>query len=227
MRGFIIFAFFISIVSCSMMTTNKEVKENIYAKLMVALGEDITNEMQCVAEFMKDPDDIKKIGLTKGSKVILDDEELKYDNTYYPTYDLERKASDFLGKHKWTIDIDTKTKRIYEFEVVPINITSTIPEKVGQTDLKVVCDNIKSTDKVFLMLTADLSEKSETSLDIKPQDGYFIIPKEFFKKVDPIQLDIHFNLSRLSSIKDDEYFGKGVDIEWTKITKKYKTTVIR
>ena len=227
MRRLIILTLFISIVSCSMTTNNKKVNENIYAKLMVALGEDITNEMQCVAEFMKDPDDLKKIALKQGSKVILDNQELKFDDSYYPNYGMERKASDFLGKHKWIIDIGAETKKEYEFEVLSFNITSIIPDKIGQSDLKVVCENLKSTDKVFLMLTADFSENSETSLDIQPQEGYFIITKDFLKKVDPIQLEIHFNISRIRSITDDGYFSKGVDLEWTKITKKYKTTVVR
>lgn len=227
MRRLITFTLFISIVSCSMTTNKEKVKENIYAKLMVALGEDITNEMQCVAEFMKDPDDLKKIALKQGSKVMLDDQELKYDDSHYPNYAMERKASDFSGKHKWIINIGAAIKKEYEFEVLPFNITSTIPDKIGQSDLKVACENLKSTDKVFLMLTAGFSENSETSLDIKPQEGYFIIPKDFLKKVDPIQLEIHFNISRTRSITNDDYFSKGVDIEWTKITKKYKTTVVR
>lgn len=227
MRRLIIFTLFVSIVSCSMTTNKEKGKENIYAKLMVALGEDITNEMQCVAEFLKDPGDLKKIALKQGSKVILDNQELKYDDSYYPNYGMERKASDFSGKHKWTINIGSETKKEYDFEVFPFNITSSIPDKIGQGDLKVVCKNLKSTDKVFLMLTADFSENSETSLDIKPQEGFFIIPKDFLKKVDPIQLEMHFNISRVRSITDDDYFSKGVDIEWTKITKKYKTTVVR
>ena len=210
-----------------MTTTNEKARENIYAKLMVALGDDITNDMQCVAEFMKDPEDIKKIELRKGSKVFLDNQELKYDDSYYPNYVMERKASEFIGKHKWTIDLGFGVKKEYEFEVLPFNITSSIPENIGQSDLKIVCENLKNTDKVFLMLTADLSENSENSLDIKPQDGYFLIPKEFFRRVDPIQLEIHFNISRVRSIPDDDYFGKGVEIEWTKITKRYKTTIVR
>jgi hypothetical protein len=220
-------ALFNLIVGCSTSGNNDKAKENIYAKLMLALGEDSTNKMQCVAEFMKNPDDLKKIALKDGAKLMLDNQELKYDASPYPNYIMERKAADFLGKHVWKIETGPETVQEYEFEVVPFNIVSDIPEKIGTTDLTIECENLRSTDKVFLMLSAEFSENSETSLDIAPQDGFFIIPKDFLKRVDPITIEMHFNISRILSINEDPYFGKGVNIEWTKITKRYQTTVVR
>ena len=213
----------LGLIGDSMMTKDNQ---NIYAKLMVALGDDPTNEMQCVAEFMKDPDDLKKIALEKGSKVLIDNKELNFDDSYYPNYVLERKRSEFLGKHKWTINIANRFQKEFDFEVVPFLIKSTIPEKIGKVDLRIECENLKSTDRVFLMLTADFSDKSETYLDIEPQNGYFIIPKEFLQKVDPIKVEMHFNISRIQKI-DDDYFTKGVEIEWTKITNRFNTQIVR
>ena len=219
--------FHLLIISCNITTSNEKLSKNIYAKFMVALGEDITNEMQCVAEFFKDPDDLKPIALEKGSKVLLDNQELEFDPSPYPNFISERKASEFIGKHKWTVNLGSGAKNEYEFEVAPFNIISSIPEKIGTTDIKVECENLKSTDEVTLMLSGDLSSNSENFLEIKPQDGYFIIPKTFLEQVDPIKLEMHFNLSRIQRISGDDYFGKGVEIEWTKVTKHYTTTVIR
>lgn len=221
MRTFTKTLLLLAVVSCSMTTASKRQQNKIYAKLMVALGDDASNQMQCVAEFYKDPDDIKTIALKQGAKVLLDNLELQYDTSYYPNFVLERTASEFIGRHKWTILFNSGEKKEYNFEVKPFEITSIIPEEIGQTDLIVKCNNLKSTDKVFLMLTADFTDESENSLDITPQDGFFTIPKSFWKKVDPISLEMHFNISRVEKVFNDSYF-KEVEIEWTKITKRYK-----
>ena len=223
MKRIILITCGIALISCSMMTRDNQ---PIYAQLMVALGDNPKTKMQCVAEFMNDPDDMKKIALEKGSKVLLDNKELNFDDSYYPNYVQERDAGEFPGKHKWTINIANRLKKEFDFEVVPFLIKTTIPEKIGKSDLKIDCENLKSTDEVFLMLTADFSDNSETSLNITPQDGYFIIPKEFLQKVDPIKVDMHFNISRIKKI-DDDYFTKGVEIEWTKITNPFTTQIVR
>lgn len=223
----IVFISLILFISCSSADKKKQSAENIYASLMLAMGDSSFDKMQCVAEFTREPDDLKKIALKKEAKVLLDNEPLRFDDTYYPTYDLEKEASAFPGKHTWTIEPDAGIKKTYELEVVLFRITSEIPGKMGISDVKVECENLKSTDKVTLLLTANLSDTSESFLEITPADGHFIIPADFLKKVDPIQLDLHFNIARIKSVKDDDYFGKGVDIEYTVITRRFTTKIER
>ncbi len=224
MKIFAATLFLTAVISCSMTATKNRQKSKPYAKLMVALGEDVSNQVQCVAEFYKAPDDIKTIALEEGTKVLLDNLELQHDTSYYPNYVLERKPSEFIGTHKWSILFKGGEKKEYNFEVKPFTITSIIPDEIGQTDLVVKCDNLKSTDKVFLMLSADFTDERENSLDITPQEGFFTIPKSFFRKVDPVSLEMHFNISRIDKVINDSFF-KEVEIEWTKITKRYKARI--
>ena len=227
MKFISIFFYTLLLFSCQTNSQNKEIKKELFIKFQFALGDNEFNNTQCLVEIQKNEDDTKKIALPKECKIYIDSIQLSFDNEIYPNYSTEIEANYFIGKHKWLIDFGKEIKKEIEFEVAPFKLKNDIPKKIGNTDLKIECENLKSTDLITLLISGELSDNSETYLEIKPNDGFFIIPKDFLRKVDAKDLEIRFNISRKIIINDDNYFGNGIEIEITKITKDYETKIIR
>jgi len=200
--------------------------QDIHASFSLALGDNSWNKVQCIVEFKNDIDDLTgKVELKQGSSVFLDEHELQFDNDYYPVYDTELEANEFLGEHVWKINIGGEMLKEYDFEVESFVLNTMIPDIIEVKDHKFYCENLRETDEVVLLLTGDFSDKCLTSLDIKPSDGFFVVPKSFLQQVDPIKFEIRFNISRKKNLKD-EYFSKGVEISWTKITEDFETQIV-
>lgn len=201
-------------------------KMNAHANFMLALGEADFHLTQCVVEIMKNPDDVMgNLSLGEGAKVQLDEHVLSYDKDY-PSYNAEISRDEFLGKHVWKVLLPSGKTLEYSFEVLPFTFKDSIPAVLKPKDLKIECENLKSSDEVILFLSGDFSSNTETYLSIKPQNGYFVIPERFIRQIEPDEdqdgFQIHFNIERVEHLKD-EYFKKGVRIEWTKVTVDYFT----
>lgn len=222
-----LYIFIILLFSCQTKSQNKENKKELFVKFQLALGDNEFNSTQCLVEFQKDIEDTKKVALPKECKIYIDSTQLNYDHEFGPNYSTEIDAKYFIGKHKWVIDFGKEPKKVIEFEVVAFNFKNEIPDKIGNTDLKIECENLKSTDFITLLISGDLSDNSESYMEIKPNDGYFIIPKDFLRKVDAKKVEFKFNITRKIIINDDDYFGNGLEIEFTKITKDFETKIIR
>ena len=210
--------------------TNKsgsEIKQDLYAEFILALGEESHHKVQCVATFMKDEDFGKKVSLGRGAKVMLDGKEVPYDSTVYPNYAEERDRAVFAGKHEWTVQFPDGQKWNYPFESKPFSITSGVPDTVGKSDITIHVGSLQKSDRIILFLSGDLSDSSENLLEIEPADSSFLIPASFWKNVDPTAMEVHFNISSIDTLKTDAVFTKGGVVERTWISRRYKIIVMR
>ncbi len=214
------------LISCSQKATTKNDTENIYAQFMVTSGDGAHDVMGCVATFMQEDEDGEKVGLGKGVQVLLDSTLLDFDTAAYPSYIAERDTSEFNGLHTWAIRFPDGKQQLYNFICKPFKITSEIPEIVGTSDIVVNCNALQNTDHVTLFLSGDYSDTSENMLEIVPEEGRFTIPAAFWKNVDPISLEMSFNISITQRLNIDPILSKGGEIESAKITKRYPIKVV-
>ena len=151
---------------------------------------------------------------------------MKWFRPKFDSFHVRFLFSMFAGNHKWIVALADGSKNEYPFEAKSFRITSEIPSTVGREDLVITCNALTKTDEVFMMLSGDFSENSENDLEIIPEDGKFVIPASFWKKVDPIQCSMWFNISTKKKIKPDDFFVGG-EIEATRVTKHYEIKIVR
>lgn len=208
------------LASCNNKPAKENGRQSIYGKFMIALGEGAFDKVQCVAGFSKSKEDGDQFSLGNSTNIFLDTFKLTFDSVYFPQYDTEIDTSHYLGKHAFKISNQGENKE-YTFVSKPFKIVTDIPSIVGKEDIKVNCNSIQSSDKVDLLIGGDYSDNSETIIDITPSDGYFIIPKTVWQKVEGSNLYMWFNLTSVKNIEPDNLLTLGGKIEATRVSKHY------
>jgi hypothetical protein len=213
------------LVSCADNGSN-QLPLNAYAKFSYVFVEGDTAKTMGVAEFSKLQKDGQKISFGADVNIFLDTSLLKLNTEVFPQYVCTQDTSNFLKPHSWVIKLDKGPKKEYTFKAKPLWFTTIIPSIVGKEDLLVRCSAISKTDHVTMMLNGNFSDSSEVKLDITPEEGKFIIPANFWKKVDTIYCRVWFTIWTNSQIEKDEFFVGG-EVEIVRWTKYYDIKVVR
>jgi len=229
MQSLNLFIILLSLTCCQAKKQNTKAEPNtkkVFGNLVIALGEEDNNKVQCVAGFTENNDEGDRVGLGSQATVMLDSFALVFDPVAYPQYDTEIDTAHFTGPHTWTITRNNK-QTSYSFISKDFKITSAIPAVVGKEDVKITCNALQKNDKVTLLISGDYTDHSETIMDIEAADGYFIISKATWDKIEGTNLFMHFNLSSIQQIPPDDCLAIGGILEATRVTRQYAFRLVR